>query len=94
MDMSSANEPTQINIVDVPVTDENVSLNLIVQFLNIAQRRGAYSIAESAKIFECIRMFIHHTQPPSQPEPVVDIPTNVVSELSEVGQEGETPLNG
>jgi len=96
--MDPSAEPPQINIVDVPVTDENVSLNLIVQFLNIAQRRGAFSIAESAKIFECIRMFIHPSQlqqsdaeiqHPS--EPVNDFPSNV--EMSEeVGQEGETPL--
>lgn len=93
---SLSQEPPQINIVDVPVTDETVSLNLMVQFLNIAQRRGAFSIAESAKIFECIRIFIH----PSQFQP----PENIVTELNEpepepefantetIGQEGEVEL--
>lgn len=90
--MDPAQEPPQINIVDIPVTDETVSLNLMVQFLNIAQRRGTFSIAESAKIFECIRMFIHPAQL-QQPENT----ENIVTELNEtepeiVGQEGEVEL--
>lgn len=79
---SLSQEPPQINIVDVPVTDETVSLNLMVQFLNIAQRRGAFSIAESAKIFECIRIFIH----PSQFQP----PENIITELNEPEPETES----
>ncbi len=29
----------------------------MVQFLNLAQRRGAYSIDEAAKIYECFKVF-------------------------------------
>ena len=48
----------QIRFVDVEVTNDNVALNLMVAFLNMAQRRGAYSIDESSKIWECIKRFI------------------------------------
>lgn len=47
----------EIMLVDIPVNDENVALNLMVQFLNLAQKRGAFSIDESAKIWECIKIF-------------------------------------
>jgi len=52
-------EPAQkeIKLVDIPVTDENVSLNLMVNFLSLAQKRGVFSLDESAKIWECIKMF-------------------------------------
>jgi hypothetical protein len=40
-----------------PVNDENTALNTMVQFLGIAQKRGAFAINESAKIFECINIF-------------------------------------
>lgn len=47
----------QPNLLDVEITDENVALNVMVMFLNLAQNRGAYRIDESSKIFECIKMF-------------------------------------
>lgn len=47
----------QVRLVDVPITDENVSLNVMIAFLNVAQKRGAFSFDESSKILECIRFF-------------------------------------
>lgn len=46
------------DLLNVPVTDENVALNLMVSFLNVAQKRGVFSFDESAKIWECIQRFI------------------------------------
>jgi len=46
-----------VKLVDIPVQDENVALNLMVSFLSIAQKRGAFTIDESAKIWECIKAF-------------------------------------
>ena len=52
-------QPTeQIRFVDVEVTSDNIALNLMVAFLNMAQRRGAFSMDESAKIWECVKRFI------------------------------------
>jgi len=36
----------------------------MVSFLNLAQKRGAFGIDESAKIWECIKMF-QRPAPPS-----------------------------
>jgi hypothetical protein len=47
----------QVNLLDVPVNNEQAALNVIVGFLGIAQRRGAFAINESAKIFECVKTF-------------------------------------
>jgi hypothetical protein len=55
----------EIRLIDVPITDENIALNVLVSFLNVAQKRGTFSIAESAKIFECIQKFIQQQQQPS-----------------------------
>ena len=44
-------------LLSVQITDENVALNVMVSFLNLAQRRGIFSIDESAKIWECISKF-------------------------------------
>jgi hypothetical protein len=49
----------EVRLVDVQVTDENIALNLMVSFLNMAQKRGAFSIDESAKIWECVQKFQH-----------------------------------
>ena len=47
----------EVKLVDVPVIDENVALNLMVSFLTLAQKRGSFGLDESAKIWECIKMF-------------------------------------
>ena len=49
--------PQEIKLCDVQITDENIALNVLVSFLNLAQKRGAFGIDESAKIWECIKMF-------------------------------------
>jgi hypothetical protein len=55
----TASEPLkpQQRLVDVEIVDQNVALNIMVSFLNLAQRRGAFSIDESAKLLECIKKF-------------------------------------
>jgi hypothetical protein len=47
----------EVKLVDVPVSDENVALNLMVSFLSLAQKRGAFGLDESAKIWECVKKF-------------------------------------
>jgi hypothetical protein len=50
-------QPKQVKISEVEVTDENVALNLMVAFLDSAQKKGAFTFEESSKIWECIRKF-------------------------------------
>jgi len=45
------------SLMNMEVTNETVALNMLVSFLNLAQRRGVFSIDESAKIWECINKF-------------------------------------
>jgi hypothetical protein len=47
----------QTRLVDIKVTNQNEALQLIATFLNLAQKRGAFSLDESAKIWECIKCF-------------------------------------
>ena len=54
---STATGDKETKLVDVEVTDENVALNVLVSFLNTAQKRGAFSIDEAAKIWECVKKF-------------------------------------
>lgn len=56
MESMSQNQ-TQMQITDVPVLNQNEALQLLVYFINLAQKRGTYSIEESAKIYECIKIF-------------------------------------
>ena len=54
---TAAAQQDQVNVLDVEVKDENTALNIMVTFLNAAQRRGAYSMPESAKLWQCIKVF-------------------------------------
>jgi hypothetical protein len=46
-----------VKLVEIKIDNENTALNVMVQFILLAHKRGAYSIEESAKIWECIKMF-------------------------------------
>jgi hypothetical protein len=47
----------EVKLVNVTITDENTALNVMVSFLSLAQKRGAFGIDEAAKIWECIQIF-------------------------------------
>ena len=51
----------EVRLTDLEVTDENMALNILVSFISVAQQRGTFSIAESAKIYECIQKFVSKT---------------------------------
>ena len=48
---------TQTKLVDIKVTNENEAFNLLISFISVAHKRGAFTIDESAKIWECIKVF-------------------------------------
>ena len=54
---SKAIPQKEIRLTDIPVVDEITALNLMVSFLGLAQKRGAYTIDEASKIWECIKKF-------------------------------------
>lgn len=54
---SDGQKTKEVRLVDVEITDENVALNVLITFINLAHKRGAFGIDESAKIWECIKVF-------------------------------------
>jgi len=48
----------QPNITNIEIKDENVALNVMVSFLHLAQKRGAFNLQESAKVWECVKLFM------------------------------------
>jgi hypothetical protein len=54
---TSSGEKKNVRLVDVPITNQQDALQLIVTFLNLAQKRGAFTLDESAKLWECIKTF-------------------------------------
>lgn len=59
-------EEKQVKLVDVPISNMHDALQVMVAFLNLAQKRGTYSIDECAKIWECIKMFQNPPQPTTE----------------------------
>ena len=56
---STEEEPVkqQIRLTEVEIDNEITALNMMVQFLGLAQKRGVFTIDESAKIWECVKKF-------------------------------------
>ena len=50
-------QASKVLLTSIEVTDEIVALNLLVSFINLAQKRGSFTIDESAKIWECVKKF-------------------------------------
>jgi len=48
----------QPNITDVEIRDEHTALNVMVSFFHLAQKRGAFNLQESAKVWECVKIFM------------------------------------
>ena len=55
--LTSTGEKKQTRLVDVSVSNQNEALQLIVTFMNLAQKRGAFTLDESAKLWECVKYF-------------------------------------
>jgi len=47
----------QVKLVNATISDQHIALNVLVGFIGVAQKRGCFAIDESAKIYECIKMF-------------------------------------
>ena len=51
-------EPKLPSLVDTEIKDENTALNVMVSFLYLAQKRGAFNLQESSKVWECVQLFM------------------------------------
>ena len=50
-------ETKEVLLTDIEINDPNTALNVLVSFVNLANKRGCFSLQESAKIWECIAAF-------------------------------------
>ena len=48
---------TEIRLVDVPINNKHDAFQLLIHFLNLANKRGSFGMEESHKIWDCIKMF-------------------------------------
>jgi len=71
-------------LVDLPLDTPNAALNVIISFLTIAQKRGAFTLQESAKLWECIKFFTGSV-PTSQPKSADASESNVTLDVTEDG---------
>lgn len=58
-------EPERVNLDELKIENQEMALNIMGQFLELAQKRGAFNFQESAKIYECVKFFM----PPPQAKP-------------------------
>ena len=73
----------QIAISDVEIKDENIALNVMVAMLNMAQKRGTFSMQESSKCWECIQKFVKNAPQNAAPNAAPSAEQNVSMEMSE-----------
>jgi hypothetical protein len=79
-------QPKQVALADVEIKDENIALNVMVAMLNMAQKRGTFTMEESSKCWECIQKFSRPQQNAPQNEPQNEpqnSPQNVNMETTE-----------
>ena len=57
-----SNENQQVSLKDIKIENENIALNVLVGMVNIAQKRGAFSLEESSKAWECVQVFMKPQQ--------------------------------
>jgi len=69
----------QIALSEVEIKDENIALNVMVAMLNMAQKRGTFSMQESSKCWECIQKFVKNAPQNAAP----NAEQNVSMQMSE-----------
>ena len=54
---SAPQQQEQVKLVNATIDNQHMALNVLVGFIGVAQKRGSFALDESAKIYECIKMF-------------------------------------
>ena len=72
------------SITGVDVVNENIALNLLVSYLGIAQRRGAFTLEEAAKIYECVQIFQTQVE---DAEEVEEEPQDLLKTIQEAAEQ-------
>lgn len=92
-------KPIEMPITEVPVANQHMALQLVFAFLQLAHRRGAFSLEEGAKINECMQAFQVRTPPPVPSQPPHDettpapMPTQMPTETPTESPQTESQPN-
>ena len=54
---SPSNNEIEKQLKITKIQDQNNAINILIGYLDLANRRGTFSLEESAKIWEAIRFF-------------------------------------
>ena len=79
-------ERQQVSLLQIPITSENDALNMLVAFLQVAQKRGAFTLEEAGKIMESVNKF--QRTPPVQQKEKLETVEEVVKEEQKSSDEG------
>ena len=77
-------EHQEVPLTGVDVVNENIALNLLVSYLGIAQRRGAFTLEEAAKIYECVQIFQTQVE---DAEEVEEEPQDLLKTIQEAAEQ-------
>ena len=76
-------EPQRILIKDVIVNNDSIAINLMAFMLELAHRRGAFTLEEAAKINECLKYLESKSIPvPAPAHEPLDQPVSVNDETA------------
>lgn len=50
-------EKAPSSLLEVNIKDEITALNVLISFLQLANKRGTFNLEEAAKIWECVKKF-------------------------------------
>jgi len=84
------------SVLDVPVTNDRVAVGILVHFLDVAAKRGAFALEESGKIMEAVK-YLRGTVMPRQPPTTEEITAVEVAQAAatdEAAQVAETVQKG
>lgn len=79
------------SVLDVPVTSDRVAVGLLVHFLDVAAKRGAFALEESGKVMEAVKYLRGPVAPRRQPTEEEIAAAAAQAEQAAAGEEGEAP---
>ena len=61
--MDDDKQQNKVPLDSVPINSFPVALNVLYEYLNIASRRGAFGLTDSAKIMNCLDFISYNVRP-------------------------------
>ena len=65
--MASSQDSSRMSVYDVPVDSDSAAVMLLIQFLDMATKRGAFGLDDTQKIGQCINYLNRRSSAQSKP---------------------------